>query len=325
MGRQLNRVPLDFHWTLHQPWEGYLNDQRYPARDCQHCDGGCSPKAKVFQDQWYGYVDFDPEEYGVKPHSDDPEHREVIERKILWSIECSKHDDKNSKKENNYYIMQGRAALPRIVKENPYEFKEIKYSFEELLESAVDVELKRMLEIWNNQWSHNLNQDDIDVLVKIGDINLKDDGNPPTPEEVNLNYLSGLGPSSYRLLEGRCEREGVDVFCKYCNGESVIWESEEAKEEYENWEPKSLPEGEGYQLWETVSEGSPVTPVFKTSEELAQYLVDNDTSVTKGTTFEQWMAFIEGPGWAPSLMGPAGDVKPGVQAVADMEEDKDEN
>ncbi len=31
------------------------------------------------------------------------------------------------------------------------------------------------------------------------------------------------------------------------------------------------PSGVGYQLWETTSEGSPITPVFKTLDELCEY------------------------------------------------------
>jgi len=35
------------------------------------------------------------------------------------------------------------------------------------------------------------------------------------------------------------------------------------------------PEGVGWQMWEDTSEGSPISPVFKTAEELAQWLEDN--------------------------------------------------
>ena len=76
-----------------------------------------------------------------------------------------------------------------------------------------------------------------------------------------------------------------------------------------------LPKGEGYQLWETVSEGSPVSPVFATPEELAEWLVSpgNDTSITEGTSREQWLAMIRGPGFAFSLVVDDKGVRPGVQ------------
>lgn len=37
----------------------------------------------------------------------------------------------------------------------------------------------------------------------------------------------------------------------------------------------SPPSGVGYQIWETISEGSPITPVFKTKEDLIDYIVNN--------------------------------------------------
>lgn len=37
------------------------------------------------------------------------------------------------------------------------------------------------------------------------------------------------------------------------------------------------PKGEGYQLWETTTEGSPQSPVFKTLDELATWCEDNAT------------------------------------------------
>lgn len=66
-----------------------------------------------------------------------------------------------------------------------------------------------------------------------------------------------------------------------------------------------------FQVWETVSEGTPVTPPFATKEELVDYLA------TKGDFWDQrrgdgpWVrtnaeAFV-GSGWAPTLM-----VKDGV-------------
>ena len=57
-----------------------------------------------------------------------------------------------------------------------------------------------------------------------------------------------------------------------------------------------IPEGTplGYQLYETTSEGTPVSPVFATLEELAAYCGDpaNDVTVFASMTWtaEQWLA-----------------------------------
>ena len=64
------------------------------------------------------------------------------------------------------------------------------------------------------------------------------------------------------------------------------------------------PSGEGYQLWETVSEGSPMSPVFATPEELAQWLTDNKASTFgyQTTTYENWLKFIKGSGSAMTMI-----------------------
>lgn len=53
------------------------------------------------------------------------------------------------------------------------------------------------------------------------------------------------------------------------------------------------PEGEGYQLWSTTSEGSPISPVFATLDELCAWCADNatvfaDIKVTK----ERWKELL---------------------------------
>ena len=102
--------------------------------------------------------------------------------------------------------------------------------------------------------------------------------------------------------------------CQACDGECV---DAEVREAYEAWTSTEPPEGEGYQLWETVSEGSPISPVFACPETLADWLVadGNDTSVTRGTTREQWLAMIRGSGWSPSFVSNGcTNFRPGVQA-----------
>jgi hypothetical protein len=135
---------------------------------------------------------------------------------------------------------------------------------------------------------------------------------------VNEAYMFGIGHDSINsdvCIEARCKRYGWETTCKKCGGDGAVWSSPEAEKACEEWEETPPPTGDGYQLWETVSEGSPVTPVFVTPEELADWLVANDTSVTKGTTREQWLKFINCPGWSPSMVGDANGFRPGVQAV----------
>jgi hypothetical protein len=55
------------------------------------------------------------------------------------------------------------------------------------------------------------------------------------------------------------------------------------------------------QMYETCSEGTPISPVMKTPEELAHWLADNKASACgkETATYEQWLCAIH-EGWVPS-------------------------
>lgn len=72
--------------------------------------------------------------------------------------------------------------------------------------------------------------------------------------------------------------------------------------------------GDGWQLWETTTEGSPLSPVFETAEELAGWIADGND--WENTTYEQAIAFVN-KGWAPSLIIDDG-VHPGIQKIGEM-------
>lgn len=74
---------------------------------------------------------------------------------------------------------------------------------------------------------------------------------------------------------------------------------------YACWEPTPPPEGPGWQMWETTSEGSPISPVFETPEELARWLADTGASSCGYQTesYETWLGFITGSGWSATFVG----------------------
>lgn len=74
-----------------------------------------------------------------------------------------------------------------------------------------------------------------------------------------------------------------------------FYDETEESEEYESWQPTEPPAGEGYQLWETVSEGSPISPVFATKDLFAAYLIGEGYSAVAVERF------IE-KGYAPSMV-----------------------
>jgi hypothetical protein len=87
-----------------------------------------------------------------------------------------------------------------------------------------------------------------------------------------------------------------------------------------------------YQVYETVSEGTPVTPPFETREELVEYLVENGDFWDQKRRAEgprggfqmpcaPWSrksaeSFVMGSGGAPSMVVTNGVVQSGVEALA---------
>lgn len=55
------------------------------------------------------------------------------------------------------------------------------------------------------------------------------------------------------------------------------------------------PKGKGWQMWENVTEGSAISPVFKTPEELAQWLYHTKASAFGDLTltYEEWLSKIK--------------------------------
>jgi hypothetical protein len=84
----------------------------------------------------------------------------------------------------------------------------------------------------------------------------------------------------YKRQKLCCNR---DPECDECGGDG--WISD----------PIEPPTGDGWQVWETVSEGSPISPVFATSADLVDWIV------TQGYSREAAEAFIE-HGSVPSMM-----------------------
>jgi len=91
-----------------------------------------------------------------------------------------------------------------------------------------------------------------------------------------------------------------------------------------NYDP---PTGDGYQLWETTTEGSPMSPVFSSPEELAEWLEANEASSFADMTcnYDEWLSFIRGPGWAPSAIVSKDGFKSGVCASVEQSSKREEN
>jgi|SRR5688572_23881289 len=73
-----------------------------------------------------------------------------------------------------------------------------------------------------------------------------------------------------------------------------------------------------YQMYETCTEGTPISPVMESPEQLARWLADNGASAFGGQTasYEQWLGMI-GEGSAPSAALVGGIMQSGVAMVGD--------
>lgn len=290
MGREIRRVPLDFDWPQNKVWEGFLMPDRLDGEKCPDCKSGYSPQAQNLYDLWYGYLPFDPASTGSTPwRHDSPPVRAFAERNVGNSPD---------------FYGSGEAAIVR--------------------------EGQRLANLFNEQWSHHLSQNDVDALIaadRLWDLTCKvvpgkgwqtiEPPVHPTAEQVNAWSIGGFGHDAINasvVVRARCEREGVERICPTYNGHSTIERYEGQRAEAEAWEPTDPPEGDGWQLWETVTEGSPISPVFATADELAAWMSDparGDRWVPQETAAK----FIA-DGWAPTgISTPAGGFVSGVEAV----------
>lgn len=277
MGRTIKRVPLDFDHPLNEIWPSYLSPDKFDEVKCPDCKNGYSERAQYLHDLWYGYVPFNPEDTGsTRLTNSTPAVRAFAERNISNAPD--------------YY---GGGEIATVL------------------------EAQRLADLWNAMWMHHITQDDADALIDGGrlydfthtvvpgkDWQPKDPPVRPTAAEVNEWSLRGFGHDAINamiVVRARCRREGVELHCASCDGHGSTEAYEGQRAEAEAWEQSEPPEGEGWQLWETVSEGSPMSPVFATADELAGWMSDPERG-------RHWVpaktaaAFIA-EGWAPSFVG----------------------
>jgi hypothetical protein len=147
-------------------------------------------------------------------------------------------------------------------------------------------------------------------------------GYMPTPDEVNGWSLCGMGHDSINAhicVKARCEREGYEIVCPTCNGTGRYWEPKEAEEWAENWEKEEPPAGEAYQVWETVSEGSPISPAFLHPEDLARWMANSPPwGAAQPMSADKWLKWITGSGYAVSAVSVGSELKDGVLAAVEM-------
>jgi len=123
---------------------------------------------------------------------------------------------------------------------------------------------------------------------------------------MDYDYELNEGWKGYLASEYSGDHEGWFTSCEECakagnecdEGASYCLYKNEDKWFYDP------PEGEGFQLWENTSEGSPVSPVFNTLDELCQYAEKNcvvfaDNFISK----EEWYDMLNKDGKTHHTVG----------------------
>jgi hypothetical protein len=80
-----------------------------------------------------------------------------------------------------------------------------------------------------------------------------------------------------------------------------------------------------FQMYETTTEGTPISPVMASPESLARWLADTGASAFAGMTapYESWLRVCRG-GYAPSGVVIDGEMTSGVEAMGGVERERDE-
>ena len=135
---------------------------------------------------------------------------------------------------------------------------------------------------------------------------------PPNWEHPKMEDREGLQPMYDRSYETE-RREWLDGLAAHKpedhDGEDY-WEWDGNPPERAYYRPWADDEATWYQLWETVTEGTPVSPPFETKRELAEYLAEHGDYWDQERGDPGWgmdaaAAFVK-IGYAPSFMGLGG-------------------
>lgn len=141
-------------------------------------------------------------------------------------------------------------------------------------------------------WYDKITQDEVQALVDAKRLQQfvcvsLNSGCVPTSDEVNewarINLPGHDLTNKGILVETRAKRRRVYGKCPDCNGETIIFRCMDDKKTYMSWGKHNPPIGDGFQLWEKGSTGRPISPVFESAEELANWYSENTTIVTKNS------------------------------------------
>ncbi len=118
----------------------------------------------------------------------------------------------------------------------------------------------------------------------------------PTAKEVNEWSKRGMGHDSsnrWTCVKAKAKKLGFWGHCRLCKGKGEYWADDKYEKLAEEWKLIEPPIGEAYQLWETTSEGSPDSPVFKSLDELCKWAEKHATTFASfKATADEWKKML---------------------------------
>ncbi len=328
MGRDLKRVALDFQWPLKKVWEGYLNPHWKKSIKCPHCDGtGDNIESRILYNLAYSHLFYDICKWIPKCKTEGVNKlaiqemnkhaltnrffnwaKNVVKSSTLEKLETLRDKVFNSEVElwiaMTPYIDDSEVnTISQLVNQHTYvspvySFVEKDYEIlmkhgeipEELFPDKLRYHFNNEKGTWESLDRSSKDNKDWKWTVC-------EKPQLPPLDLLRKHFLYSAITNSmsvYYVTKDLAEKEGWPVGkCEHCAGEGHTWPSEEVKNDCENWENYEPPTGEGYQLWETTSEGSPTSPVFKTLDELCEYAEKNCTTFgSSKTTKENWKRML---------------------------------
>lgn len=327
MGRTLKHVPLDFSWPIDKTWKGYINPFADQRIKCPHCDGdGANLETRILSSLWYLHSTYTTVRLAAQTSN---EELKLFVNSIL-NKRCLGRMFFNWAKEGvSEFILDKLEPLRNII--FPSETHMLIEMSKVLSNEEMGSLAQYVNECTPIGWGDDLEEEEIHALIKRGRLSDLFPGNKwykfieeedtwkvmdlsverdkrewipceapqiPSAEEVNKKIReTPMGHDSINhwiAVQSKAERLGIHGNCESCDGQGYTWPSEEIKESCENWEKFEPPLGDGFQLWETTSEGSPMTPVFKTLDDLCEYAEENcGTFAGIKTSKENWKKMLE--------------------------------
>ena len=270
MSRTLKRVSIDFDWPLHETWEGYVNPY---FRPCPEAERGLCHHGETSASAWVGAV------ASLIAMLGDEAVREPMVPELRQRGQIFPHPYLEA------FAFAPRADLPRLFMERLHAEKD-SVTRDRMLREEIAARPSRLLPLTEEMAEF--------VTGMIGRRPTPPFGNPEIDIYRKLLAIAGI------------TRKSGWGTCKTCKGKGM---HPDAVLAYDAWEPTEPPEGPGWQLWETVTEGSPISPVFGDREGFIRHLVSLGNSQKAAEVFCK-------RGWAPSGMMVEGKMYEGIESCA---------